>query len=598
MAATIDFPLWDLEVLFPSLDSAEFTAALADLQGQVAGLQALFDAESVSGSQAIAFSPEVATRFEKVVSAYNHVQDRMTEVGAYVYGMVSGNTRNQLAQATLSRFEPLDAEVTKLMTRLVAWLGCLPFEQLLEASEVARSHQFALKKAKVDAEHLLSPTEETLVADLNLYGAYAWPKLRDNVTSQIEADVALPSGTEWMTMTQIRNLAFEADREVRRAGFEAEQRAWKHWEVPIAAAMNSIKGQVNYLAKRRGWSSPLDVAVFQAHMDRETLDAMLGAARNAFPVFRRYLKAKAKNLGLEKLAFFDIFAPLAGEAREWKWVDACNFVASNFDKFSRRMGDMARRSVAENWTDVGPRPGKRDGAFCMGFRNDESRILMNFRPSFESVSTYAHELGHAYHNLCLYGRTFMQKDTPMTLAETASIFCETIVKRAAIREMSDAEQLEVLEKSLEGATQVVVDISSRFQFEKATFEAREDRELSSDELCQLMRQAQLDTYGDGLDSNLLHPYMWAAKPHYYSSSSYYNFPYMFGLLFGTGLYAQYLQAPEPFVAKYDDLLSSTGLDDAAGLAARFGIDIRTSAFWDASLGQFAEDVERFEALVS
>jgi oligoendopeptidase F len=262
------------------------------------------------------------------------------------------------------------------------------------------------------------------------------------------------------------------------------------------------------------------------------------------------------------------------------------------------MGRFADRTFDECWTDFEPRPGKRDGAFCMGVRRDESRVLMNFKPSFGSVSTLAHELGHAYHNLCLAERTALQRYTPMTLAETASIFCETIVKQAALQEGTEEEQLPILEATLQGSCQVVVDITSRFLFEQHVFENRAARELSAKELCDAMVDAQRQTYGDGLDPQFLHPYMWAVKPHYYGGRSYYNFPYMFGLLFGLGLYAIYQEDPEGFKGRYDDLLSSTGLADAATLAQRFGIDIRTPEFWRGSLDQVRMDIDRFEAIAA
>jgi oligoendopeptidase F len=223
---------------------------------------------------------------------------------------------------------------------------------------------------------------------------------------------------------------------------------------------------------------------------------------------------------------------------------------------------------------------------------------MNFKPSFGSVSTLAHELGHAYHNLCLADRTQLQRSTPMTLAETASIFCETIIRQAVLQgEATEEEQLAVLEASLQGSTQVVVDITSRFRFEQAVFDQRAKRELSPREFCELMLDSQRATYGDGLDPEVLHPYMWIVKGHYYGRS-YYNFPYMFGLLFGLGLYAVYEQDPDSFRSQYDDLLASTGLADAATLASRFGIDTRSSAFWEGSLRQIEADVVRFERLVS
>jgi pepF/M3 family oligoendopeptidase len=367
----------------------------------------------------------------------------------------------------------------------------------------------------------------------------------------------------------------------------------------MAAALNGVKGQHLTLASHRNWDEVLDEALFQNHIDRETLDAMLGAARDAFPDIHRYFAAKAKALGLDTLAWYDLSAPIGGEGREWAWDDGVDFVNEQFGTFSDRMRGLSERAFDERWIDAEPRPGKVGGAFCMGVRPGESRILANYSPSFDSVSTLAHELGHAYHNLCEEDRTMLQAmGTPMTLAETASTFCETILRKAALKTVAPGEQVTILEGALQDAAAITVDISSRFLFEKAVFAKRAERELSADEFCQLMLDAQRQTYGDAIEAATLHPYMWAVKSHYYSMDfAFYNYPYMFGLLFGLGLYKQYEQDPEAFRASYDTLLSSTGMADAAELAGRFGIDIRAKAFWQGSLDVIREDIDRFVALV-
>jgi oligoendopeptidase F len=314
---------------------------------------------------------------------------------------------------------------------------------------------------------------------------------------------------------------------------------------------------------------------------------------------RRYLHAKAHALGIERLAWYDLFAPMAGGGQqEWSFDASREFIVRQFGMFSPRLSQFAGRAFEQQWIDAEPRDGKQDGAYCMWVRGDESRVFANFKPAFAGMSTLAHELGHAYHNMLLAPRPMLQRDTPMTLAETASIFCETIVRNAALQSASEAEQREIIEASLMNSCQLVVDISSRFLFEREVFERRRQRELSARELCEIMERTQRETYGDGLDQQTLHPWMWAVKPHYYSTGrSFYNFPYMFGLLFGLGLYSHYQADPEAFRARYDDLLSATGLADAATLAQRFEIDIRAGAFWEGSLGIIKADVDRFEALV-
>jgi oligoendopeptidase F len=259
---------------------------------------------------------------------------------------------------------------------------------------------------------------------------------------------------------------------------------------------------------------------------------------------------------------------------------------------------LADRAFAERWVDAEARDGKRGGAFCLPVRGDESRVLMNFGGTIDSTSTLAHELGHAYHNTNLADRTPLQRQTPMALAETASIFCETILLQAALGAAdTDARRVALLDTDLTAATQVVVDIHSRFLFETAVCERRATRALSVAELNELMVESQLATYGDGLDPDALHPYMWAVKPHYYGAA-FYNWPYSFGLLFGLGLYARFREDPDRFRLGYDDLLSATGLGDAASLAARFGIDVRDEAFWTASLDVLRGRIDDFDTALT
>ena len=597
MTSTSQLPHWDMQVVYPALESPEFEHDFQQLLNEISALAELFERHAVGQHDATVLDDTTIMAFEAVTNAMNTMIDHARVIQAYIYSFVATNSRDNNAQARMSTFQQEGVRLSQLSTRFVAWIGSLDIETLIERSPVAAEHAFMLRRAHQQARHLMSPAEEALTAELNLNGAIAWGQLHSNLTSQLSVTLELDGEARRMPMSAIRNLASSSDRTIRRQAYQAELAAWEQAALPLAAALNSIKGQVGILARRRGWDSPLDAALFENNIDRATLDAMLTAARESFPDFRRYLHAKARLLGVERLAWYDLFAPVGGGDRSWEYAEAGEFIVAQFGKYSLRLSEFAARAFNEGWIDAEPRSGKVDGAFCMRLRRDESRILANFTPSVKSVLTLAHELGHAYHNLNLAQQTILNQDTPMTLAETASIFCETIVRRAALLEAPPAEQLEILEASLVGATQVVVDITSRFLFEQQVFDGRQRRALSIDELNNAMLTAQQATYGDALDPAELHPYMWAAKGHYYSGGrSFYNYPYMFGLLFGLGLYAIYLREPESFHARYDKLLSSTGLANAATLAAQMGIDIRTPDFWRASLAIIREDIDRFVEL--
>lgn len=590
-------PRWDMSVIYPSLDSPQFERDFRALMRSIEDLYGLFEEFEIQKTESPPDTAAAAKTFDYVAKQLNELMESHRMLTAYVYGFVTTDSRDDFAQARLSELQKHSVKLTQCITRFTAWIGSLDVEALIGASEYAQDHAFALRKAKVDAEHLMSPVEEALAVEMRLTGGTAWGKLHGNITSQITVPVELEGETQELTMSETRNLAYDKNRETRRAGFEAEMKAWAKHALPLAAAMNSIKGETALLARKRGWESALHAAVFQNNIDIETLEAMMTAARESFPMFRRYFQLKARMLGVPKLAWYDIFAPVGEGVRVWEYDEASQFIVEQFAAYSPKMSEFAARAFRENWVDAPPAPGKRDGAFCMGVRKDESRILMNYKPAFGGLSTLAHELGHAYHNLCLANRTMIQHQTPMTLAETASIFCETIIRQASLKDADKQEQIAILEASLQGACQVVVDISSRFLFEKNTIERRQERELSVEELCNIMRQAQMDTYGEGVDPETFHTYMWASKPHYYGSA-FYNYPYMFGLLFGLGLYALYQQDPNGFRARYDDLLSSTGMADAATLAHQFGFDIRTPDFWRASLSQIGQDVDLLESLIA
>jgi pepF/M3 family oligoendopeptidase len=595
---TTELPQWDLTPFFPSLESREFAAAHEGIGAGVARLTALYDEHGVRGGEPRDVDDAVVAAFESVLAETNELHEHLRLVGAYLNGFVTTNARDDEATALQSRLQAEVAPLRTLNTRFAAWIARLGADNLIAASPAAADHAWPLRKAEQAAVHQMTEPEEGLAAELNLTGGSAWNRLHGDVTSRLTAEVQ----GERLPITVVRNLAMSADGTVRKAAYDAELEAWQTVSVPLAAAMNGIKGEAGVLNRRRGWSDSLEPALFTNAVDRTALEAMHAAVVASFPDFRSYLRAKAQLLGHRDgagLPWWDLFAP-AGDpsSASVTWDEASDAVLDAFATYSPALAALARRAFDERWVDAEAHDGKRGGAFCMPVRADESRVLMNFGGTFDSVSTLAHELGHAYHNTNLADRTPLQRQTPMALAETASIFCETILVQAGLHAAVDdpGRELAVLDTDLTGATQVVVDIHSRFLFEREVFDRRTERAISVQELNDAMTSAQLATYADGLDGDALHPYMWAVKPHYYATT-FYNWPYTFGLLFGIGLYARYSADPERFRLGYDDLLSATGLADAADLARRFGIDIRDESFWSDSLDVVRRRIERFTALV-
>lgn len=592
--AIADLPTWDLSVFYPSLDSEEFTEAFAKATKLTDELVELFDRQHI-GAAAVLDEAVVAESFERVIQSLDELLDHLETLGAYLYSTMSVDTRDEAPQIKMSELEQHLVELAKLSPRLSAWLGEIDVEALLANSAVARDHEYLVRRGRIEAAHLMSPAEESLAAELRTSSGSTWSRLYDNVAAQIMTTIELDGDQREIAMPKLRLLSLDSNREVRERAFQAELGAWEAHEVPIAAALNGIKGESLTLTRRRRWKTPLDLALFRNGIDRDILDAMLAAAGEFFPDAREYFHAKAGLLGLDRLAWFDLFAPLPGdETSTWTFARSCGLIQATFDDFSPRLGGMARRAFAERWIDALPRPGKSDGAYCIPLRRDISRVFMNFTPSYMGASTLAHELGHAYHNVAIGHRPGTQRESPSTLAETASIFCETLIRHSAVKSASPREELSILEGTLQDATQTIVDITSRFLFEQRLFERRRESDVSISELRELMTDAQRETYGDGLEEDAHHPYMWAAKGHYYSvDESFYNFPYMFGMLFGLGLYQRFREQPSGFTERYDDLLSSTGRADASELAARFDLDLRSIDFWRSSLDVVRTDIRRY-----
>lgn len=596
-------PHWDVSKIYPSLESPELAQAIATLKSQMAETDKFLDDHHIAKTTVSA-----GTGRADLGAVVGEYLDRMNAnlrlfgtVRVYISTFVTTDSYNTIAKRMQSEMDPLGVQLQRQDVRFQGWLGALGAE--LPAALVdprGERHAFYLQETVEQSRYLMSEAEENLAAELGVSGAAGWAKLQGTVTSQLSVPFERNGQTVKLPMPALINVMHhDPDGEVRRQAYETEIAAWDTVRETLAAALNGIKGATITLNQHRGRRDVLHAALDDNRIDQATLEAMLGAMRDSFPAFRQYLKKKAQRLGQAALPWWDLAAPLGRNERTYTWAETRELVVTQFGKFSDRLANLARRAFDDNWIDAEQRDGKRGGAFCTYLATvEESRVLCNFDGSLDQVFTVAHELGHAFHNECDRHKTPLQRQKPMTLAETASIFCETIITEAAIAQAATGEEeLAILETNLIGVTQVIVDISSRFIFESAILERRAHAELSADELCDLMLQAQKETYGDGLDERYLHKYMWTWKPHYYSAGiNFYNFPYAFGLLFGLGLYALYQQRGAAFVPDYENLLASTGEASAADLAARFGIDIRSKEFWAGSLKVIEKRIERYLAL--
>lgn len=594
-------PRWDLSKVYPSLESPEFLNAFSQLKQRIIDFE-----EKLCQIESLGVECEPALLADPLnhsIEWINETSLLVNTLEAYVYSFTSTDSFNNFAKRTSSELDQLMVELRKYETRMRRWVGILAplLPQITERPGSAYEHTFWLKETAEQSRFLMSQPEESLASELSLDGAMAWSKLQGTITSQHTVDFDLEGEVKKLSLSALINLRTHPMEEVRRRAYEAEMVVWESIKEPLAAALNGIKGTVNTLNRRRGRQDGLHSALDHNRINRETLEALLSVMRESFPMFRRYFQAKARLLNKPQLAWWDLFAPVGKASRTFTYDEARRIVLNNFERFSSTLTEYARRALDNNWIDAEQRPGKLGGGFCMSVPGvKESRILINFDGSLDSITTLAHELGHGFHNECMFleNRTELQRQSPMTMNETASIMCETIVVNALLELAEDPqEELGILDISLNSDSQVIVDVYSRYLFEKEVFERREQAELSADDYNEIMERAQKETYSDGLDPRYLQKFMWTWKPHYYLPElSFYNFPYAFGLLFANGLYSVYRQRGLSFVPAFHNLLANTGMERAAELALRFGIDIQKPDFWRSSMEVINQRVDRFVEL--
>ena len=584
---TAALPRWDLSPAFPGPDSPELVAAFAELREHIAALQRLLVgvSESDMGSLSV----------DTLIDASNRLHGLYQEIGNYLYAWTTADTNDEPGKMRLSELQELASDISILEVRTSAWIGQQDVDALIASSPTAEEHAHFLRTERINAEHLMSLPEEELAAKLRSGAGMAWERLRDDVETRLSAPIEVDGETRERPISEISNLSNHPSRDVRRTAYEAELTLWESAAVPIAASMNGIKNEALILAERRGWGDPLDVSLHLNAIDQQVLDAIVAASEEIYGELREHMRLKARLLGLEKLAWYDIFAPLGDTARTYSWDETRELICDALGHFSPRLTAMLDRTFAEAWVDVGPRSGKVGGAYCTGFFPHGSRILMNFDGTLDSLSTLAHELGHAYHNECLNDRTPLQRFLPMTLAETASMMLQHLLEDTLLERSAPEERLTILNARLNDAVAIVLDLRARFEIEKRVISGRRERSLTVDELNALTRESQAFAYGDGLDHDHLQPFGWASKPHYYIVDfAFYNYPYQFGMLFGLGLYRK---RNEPgFVEEYESLLSRTGMAPAVELAQGAGIDLRDVAFWRSSLDVIREDIRAFKEI--
>ncbi len=580
---------WSLDVLYTGFDDKRWSEDLKELDRCVEAFNVFAGKLSEkNGKKTIKEGLELLEKLESlsmqmlIFCELRGAADTRDKDSISYEGVLS-QKRNQ-TRAAETRFAKYVAEQKDL-------------ERYLEEDEFLASYAYLLRNMVQDNRHLLSGDVEEALAKMDISGGAAWSSLQGFLTSSVEADC---EGKK-LTLSEVRNLAYSKEKKVRKAAYEAELACYDKIKDSVAYALNSIKMQDISECELRGFSSPLAKTLYYARMQEDTLKALLTAMEEYMPQFWRYLRLKAEKLGYQNgLPWYELFAPLGKSGKSYTTEEARDYLITVFSSFAPDMADMMKRAFAEEWIDFYPRNGKVGGAFCEALNSKkEFRVLTNFSGSFSDIVTLAHELGHGYHDFMVHDNEPLNMDYSMPVAETASTFNENVITSYAIDHTTDDEEkLALLESQLSDAAQIMCDIYSRFLFESEVVKRRKNSFLFADELNEIMLNAQKKAYGNGLDQNFLHPYMWVCKSHYYSADlGFYNYPYAFGGLFARGLYAKYKKEGSAFVEKYKKMLKSTPVMSVEDVAKICDIDLTDKKFWMMSLHSYDAEIDEFERLV-
>ena len=572
---------WNLDPIYKGFDDPAFAADMQELKELVPAIAAF--AENLPNTEPLAGLTRgicLEERFAMLVS----------RLAGFASLRQAADTRDSEAGSRMGQVMQLYSGVAAPFAAFKEWATKIPdLMDLVKADENLKDYAFMFENMADSARYLLPGVGEAVMAKMSLSGGDAWSEMQQYLTSTVPVTYR----GEITNLSSIRNLSNDPDPAVRKEAYEAEIACYDRIKDAVAYALNSIKLETISDCQLRGYESPLHRTVKHNDMQMATLEAMLGAMDEYAPKFWQYLKAKGRKLGhANGLPWYDMFAPMGKSSTKFTAEAAREYLVTLFAEFDQELSDMIARAFDEAWIDFYPRDGKAGGAFCADVNClKQSRILTNFDGNFSDVVTLAHELGHAFHNQCIFGHRPLNQDYSMPLAETASTFNECVVMASAIAKAADTEEkIALIESQLQDATQIIIDIYSRFRFEKSVFDNREEMFMNADQLCSQMIEAQKQSYGDGLDPDVLHPYMWICKSHYYGPT-YYNFPYAFGGLFARGLYAQYEKEGAAFVPKYKKLLYTTPIAKAEDVAKVADIDLTDKNFWRGALQTIADQID-------
>ncbi|KAA0140092.1 M3 family oligoendopeptidase [Gimesia chilikensis] len=599
MTDTASYPLtWELDSLYPNPAQPEFTAILQDCKSTLEAL-----VERVA-QLADAGNPEQdAALWADFLTDYQAATAELSGLFAFLECCCAEDAHNKQYQVLMGRLasiRPLRENIETQLQLTLRELSAETIQQFCEQEPRLQEIRFFLEESKRGATLRLPKEQEILASELAVDGLHAWGRLYDRLSGDLKIQLMEKGELVERSPGQVQ---FDSpQRSIRENNFYAANKAWDTIADSCADALNHLSGTRLTLYKRLPVTDHLDAPLIYNRMQRSTLDTMWSVISERKQKLVRFLEKKAELLGLPRLCWYDLNAPLplaGAESAELTYDRACELTVNSFAEFSSDLRDFAERSLRERWIEAENRAGKRQGGFCTTLPlKKQSRIFMTFTNSADSMSTLAHELGHAYHSYVLKDAPFVLSDYPMNLAETASTFAEAVLGEQRLKAAKTRdEELQILDGMLGDSVAFMMNIHTRFLFEDRFHQERAAGELTPERFSELMLAAQQEAYMNALDDSGWNPSFWISKLHFYISElPFYNFPYTFGYLLSLGIYAlaDTFEDQREFADKYRELLIATGCqltEDA--VAGTFGYDLSQAEFWNKSIDIIDRRVDRF-----
>tara|TARA_B100000029_G_scaffold516827_2_gene635490 strand:+ start:17641 stop:19428 length:1788 start_codon:yes stop_codon:yes gene_type:complete len=588
---------WDLSSYFSTCDGPEILSFKDDLERDLVGLQK--KASNLSGLAA-----ENIEDWENIILLYENIGGRLSHLSSYISCLTAANSNNSMYEAEASYLSLLEARKAKIQAELQQGFKYTSDDvfRAFTKRKSLKDIKYKLSRIREQSRYKMTTEQEYLASDLGVDGIQAWGQLYERISGKLTFEMSYPNGhLDHISMSQRRALMEHPNRQVRRAAFHGGNKAWAGIETVASAALNSIAGVRLTLHKHRGGQHYLDEALFQAGISQQTLNAMFEAVFSEIDTARRILKLKAKLMGLNKLNWFDLTAPVKVIVDEKiNWEKAKYLVCRAFASSYPSLAEYAQKVFEKNWVDWSPRPNKRPGGFCTGSPLvNESRIYMTFNNNMGDVLTLAHELGHAFHSHLMGTQRILSRSYPMTLAESASTFGEMLLIRGLMKESDLQSEFKNFFFDIETRqiATYLLDIPVRFEFEKLFHEERMKGEVSVEGIKNLMIETQQRIFGPILDPEGLDPYFWASKLHFYiTDTMFYNFPYTFGYLLSRGLMAQYDKEGPDFLPKYEEYLKQTGSDTVENVVRlNTGLDLTQPEFWAGTIRSMGTVLQRLKS---